>query len=517
MDVYRSVLKAWQSAISTMEKLILDMPQRVQNGAILLGLSAWHLYPDVVVLGKRTTGVDLKDPLIATGGTLTLILHDSSGEDLEQDGVYWSLSLAHLRYYGDPIASTRSTSLGSSQISFKEYEVLLLGDTLKLMGCIDPSSVENDLFDWAEALNEFGKFLQEGSKFQESSSHLKASSIKTWLKGPRGPFALLVRAAASLVTSDGLERLGEPHNAVDFKGTLALARCNLRMKLDLLENLLHFMQSTALIIGPLSFVSSVAEVYLHLPGATVSMDITSFGIPNPHWYTQLLHIPPPYEYLSADDVIRHEPSLDNYIGQPLGRAQAFACVAMFESGNLNLSPKGLKDVIARSSGNSLFVAASLLCDPSEAAEQDSIKRIIGNVGRANIAMLYAAASPRIKRPNPNSWNAINHNEYDGNAADFFSGTSMHLSFTGFETPIDSTGFLGAKDSEVHLLESVLSVHDRGIWIADLNILAMLRSPKLHVLRFQKDCGHSEKHLLWFSLKCLDSRAEFLDRPGELAL
>src|SRR2546428_785069 len=50
MHVYESVLQAWKTAMVTMEKLVSGMPQSVQNGEILLGLSAWHLYPDMLVL-----------------------------------------------------------------------------------------------------------------------------------------------------------------------------------------------------------------------------------------------------------------------------------------------------------------------------------------------------------------------------------------------------------------------------------------------------------------------------------
>jgi hypothetical protein len=106
VNVYRSVVRAWQTAMQMMEKLIQGMPQRVQNGAILLAMSAWHLYPDKVVLGSEEKLVRQQDPLIAAGGCLTVGL-ESAYPDHGNDGVYWSLSLAHLRFYGrsDPGAS----------------------------------------------------------------------------------------------------------------------------------------------------------------------------------------------------------------------------------------------------------------------------------------------------------------------------------------------------------------------------------------------------------------------------
>ena len=48
-NTYRSVINAWTTALTSMEKLINGAPQRVHNGALLLGLSSWHIYPDLEV------------------------------------------------------------------------------------------------------------------------------------------------------------------------------------------------------------------------------------------------------------------------------------------------------------------------------------------------------------------------------------------------------------------------------------------------------------------------------------
>ena len=37
-----------------MDNLLQGMPQSVQDGAALLGLSSWHIYPDMVVVGETT-------------------------------------------------------------------------------------------------------------------------------------------------------------------------------------------------------------------------------------------------------------------------------------------------------------------------------------------------------------------------------------------------------------------------------------------------------------------------------
>ena len=106
MNVYASVMQAWKTALTVMDKLIDGINHSVQNGAVLLGLYSWHLYPDLIVLGKVTADTRQKDPLIATGGIVTIGLQGAEPND--DRGVYWSLPLAHVRYYGDPVISERS-------------------------------------------------------------------------------------------------------------------------------------------------------------------------------------------------------------------------------------------------------------------------------------------------------------------------------------------------------------------------------------------------------------------------
>jgi hypothetical protein len=130
VDVYRNMVRAWQTAMQMMEKLIQGMPQRVQNGAILLAMSAWHLYPDMVVLGSEEKLVRQQDALIAAGGCLTVGL-ESAYPHHGNDGVDWSLSLAHLRFYGDPILAHRSVGNDASRVTFRSFTLIALGSFLR--------------------------------------------------------------------------------------------------------------------------------------------------------------------------------------------------------------------------------------------------------------------------------------------------------------------------------------------------------------------------------------------------
>ncbi len=48
-SMYQNVTSAWLASLESMENLIQGIPQKVHNGAVLLAVSAWHLYPDMLV------------------------------------------------------------------------------------------------------------------------------------------------------------------------------------------------------------------------------------------------------------------------------------------------------------------------------------------------------------------------------------------------------------------------------------------------------------------------------------
>ena len=198
--------------------------------------------------------------------------------------------------------------------------------------------------------------------------------------------------------------------------------------------------------------------------------------------------------------------------RPLELANKFACIAMLEAGSsCNLDPKGLQHVLAVSSGNSIFAARSLCEDPSDSNGEHKIKRIIGNLGRPGITMLIPAAAPRIRRRS-DEWLHIRHLDYDYAPEDNFPSTSLHLSLTSFEVPYNF-GVAGGVDAQVTLVESLVSVHDKGQWVADLDVLGSLSSRLLHRLD-HRDCQHAnvpERTQRGYSkLTSIDNWDELLD-------
>ncbi|KAK5664008.1 hypothetical protein OQA88_222 [Cercophora sp. LCS_1] len=119
MTLYSSVLSAWKSALESVEKLVSGMPQSINSGPSLLALSSWHLYPDILMIGSKIAEHRFKDALVAPGGILTVGLNYKNKE--EPTGVFWSLSLAHMNYYGHPIRSESRLDLDTCRITFQQF------------------------------------------------------------------------------------------------------------------------------------------------------------------------------------------------------------------------------------------------------------------------------------------------------------------------------------------------------------------------------------------------------------
>ena len=132
-QVYSGVTEAWKTALETVDKIIDGIPYSVvRDGVVLAALSAWHLYPDIVVLGSPNEEVLQHDDLIAPGGIVTIGL---TGNDSEQGkGVHWSLSLSHLRYYGPPVIVSRAINTVSGRMSLMELTQTILGAVIGSWG-----------------------------------------------------------------------------------------------------------------------------------------------------------------------------------------------------------------------------------------------------------------------------------------------------------------------------------------------------------------------------------------------
>jgi hypothetical protein len=212
--------------------------------------------------------------------------------------------------------------------------------------------------------------------------------------------------------------------------------------------------------------ASATEVYKLLPAATVSTSIASRRL----WLSRWLR---PESRNRTDKT-------HLFWNQQLFRPQALSCIAMFDSGIYDLDPEGLSKVFALSSGNSIYVAAALLCDPHEIPLEREVRRVVGNIGRPGLAFLIPPTEPKIRKLSNESWRHINHAQFDGRIEDCFQQTTIHLGFTAYNLPLrDDSQEDNIIDRPASLVETIVSVHDRGQWVADLDILSALERGRLH--------------------------------------
>lgn len=168
--------------------------------------------------------------------------------------------------------------------------------------------------------------------------------------------------------------------------------------------------------------------------------------------------------------------------------EVFSCILLCESGVFDILPNQLMFTMAISSGDSMYIAAPLLTDPAKVKSKlHKVRHVMGNIGRAGTALLQAPTNPKIRAIGVEQWTYISAEDWDGNRRDSFTDTSLHLWFTGSNVPIDGNhAAFGEKDTELYMLESVVSVHGRGLekgsgeWVADLDILKALQDTSLRI-------------------------------------
>jgi hypothetical protein len=253
-----------------------------------------------------------------------------------------------------------------------------------------------------------------------------------------------------------------------------------------------------------------STLYAPMSNATIDLGVTARPLAHTKW---------------ASSVTKEE----------LSRASAFSSIAFFETGFIDLDPSQFDEVMALSSGNSLFVSDSLLRDPWDNRPNFTVRRVIGNVGRPGLSLLLSPREPNVREPDLGAWSVINHQDFDGKLEGNFAGTSLHLSLTGYEAPA-SPGHHGLRGQEASYVEAVVSAYDSRKWIADLNVLGVFRQTEkrlrprafsdnsagngsMTLWKIPRDCNHSgpeKEHTANFDLNApltsIDNWDEFLDPP-----
>jgi hypothetical protein len=327
----------------------------------------------------------------------------------------------------------------------------------------------------------------------------------------------------------------------DIDAILAEPFCNDNL-MAYLRNIFLRSPSLDCSIAALDFATSIYE---RLDGATVNLEILNLTIPTLRWTHGLSTSRESVFKSTSRDARMSTPNITSNRGSeglpewsppelfdaslnpgPVAYLErCFACLAMFESGQFDVVPKSLRGVFALSSGDSIFVDSALLADPTVNSSKLHIKRVLGNLGRPGMAFLVSPAKPRLKEYSLASWRLINHFPFKGEFRNSFIGTSLHLSFTDFEMPID-VGWRGLRDTPVVLVEALVSLDDRGKALGELDIMNLCGNRRYAMLQ---GCPHNcasaassstlstvsipQEGWLQNSLVSIDCWDEFLDFPN----
>ncbi|KAH9210642.1 hypothetical protein DL95DRAFT_307664 [Leptodontidium sp. 2 PMI_412] len=229
-------------------------------------------------------------------------------------------------------------------------------------------------------------------------------------------------------------------------------------------------------------------VYSRLPTADIDLSIASRPMNRSQWAQM--------EGGAASSTVR--------------RAEAFACVAMLDTGHVDLDPASFTDVMAISSGDTLYVSEMLLNDPCQPSVDLGIRCLIGNIGRPGVALLIGPKEPVLLEPPLETWDLVNHSDFDGKLENNFKSTSLQLSLTGYEQAVNIPMTQGRRYKEVAYVEAVVSAHDCGSWVGDLNILSLCRNSST----FLSNYGNSSR---FGKITSIDNWQEFFDLPPNSAI
>ena len=258
-------------------------------------------------------------------------------------------------------------------------------------------------------------------------------------------------------------------------------------------------------------VSSAALLYKNFKIATIDVRVLERRFWEAPW------IPASTEALPHDDgMVDVATSMDLAVLLPcqLDLKAAFSCICFFESGRFQVQPTYLHNVVAMCSNDLIWVASCLLDDPLSGCsleKRSQIRVFPGNIGRSGIAFLVAPIEPMRRFNTIHDFREIVHRPFEGHLQNNFRTTSLHLSFTTAESPIGGD-FSGMRDEEIYLLETLLSVHEGGEWVADLDVLKSFSNRDNYTAS-----GLCEKHphsqmSLVLEASCIDNWTELLEPP-----
>lgn len=171
---FSSVMEAWQKSLTVFEALLNGVSQKEKREETFLALSAWHLYPDLMMMQPSPQTIKQKDTLLHSSGILTVGLHQI-GE--EQGGIRWSLPLAQLRHYWGPVNRERTVN-STQRLTLEEFSQVFLGAFLHGWG--DRGTETFAMIRWLKNVRRALLTLAE-QKPESISDRLGSNTMACWL------------------------------------------------------------------------------------------------------------------------------------------------------------------------------------------------------------------------------------------------------------------------------------------------------------------------------------------------
>ena len=106
-----------------LEDLQSGQPQKINDRSVLLAFSAWHVYPNLIWLGKDIKNIVFMDWCVNPRGVGTIVLEPRSSRSVSETS--WSLTLSHLRYYSNAV--TVNSDKDFSRVTIRQLHIVGLG------------------------------------------------------------------------------------------------------------------------------------------------------------------------------------------------------------------------------------------------------------------------------------------------------------------------------------------------------------------------------------------------------
>lgn len=261
-------------------------------------------------------------------------------------------------------------------------------------------------------------------------------------------------------------------------------------------------------------LATADQIYKLMPNASVSLSVLRKELGQQKWVPCEDDAEHPYEDDKDDEFVIVKRNRSGFEVFDVARSESFSCVALFETGTMDLSPDCFTNVMAISSGNFIFASSSILCDPWEDAKPHEIQRLVANIGKSGVSLLIPPMNPKLRKAEFDTWQLIDHIAFNGSVEDHFDNSSIQLSFTRYESPVPGAVFHGVQDVEANYVETLAQVYDGSKWVGDIDILGALSSNFIERISLPHPCqSHPSRPKPRFPAVSIDNWDELIDAPS----